>query len=224
MLFTREFLDEIKLSITPANIMSLLEEFGANPRFYNQTTIVARTICHNGDSHKLYYYLNTNTFHCYTNCGSFDIFGFIQKVLNLEFLQSIYYIINKFNLDYFIQSNEQLNDTYNATRKAEESYFNKHKKLNKNLNEVQVQHIELKEFNSDILNRFMYPIIKPWEREGISREIIESAQIGYYPGGGQITIPHYDKDNRLVGIRGRQLGEEETKIFGKYRQIGRAHV
>ena len=77
----------------------------------------------------------------------------------------------------------------------------------------------LKEYDSIILSRFMYPIISPWEREGISREVMKAAKIGYYPGGGQITIPHFDRDNRLVGIRGRQLGKEEADLFGKYRPL-----
>ena len=58
-----------------------------------------------------------------------------------------------------------------------------------------------------------------WERDGISREVLKNALIGYYPGGGQITIPHYDADGRLVGIRGRHVGEEEAAIFGKYRPL-----
>ena len=43
--------------------------------------------------------------------------------------------------------------------------------------------------------------------------------IGYYPATEQITIPHFDADNRLVGIRGRFLGADMADRFGKYRPL-----
>lgn len=48
--------------------------------------IIAETICHNktGGSHKLYYYPETQLFHCYTGCGSFDVFTLIEKQLKME--------------------------------------------------------------------------------------------------------------------------------------------
>lgn len=218
MKFSRDDLLKMKQSITAANIISFLEELGGKPRYYNTNVIISRTVCHDGDSHKLYYYINTQTFHCYTNCGTFDIFELVRKVFNMEFIQSIYYIINKFSLHYLIDEEED-NLSYNATRKIEEEYFKTHKRITQNKKEFQIQHIELPEFDDKILSKFLYPIIKPWEREGITREVINKANIGYYPGGGQITIPHYDQNNRLIGIRGRQLGQEEAEIFGKYRPL-----
>lgn len=218
MNFSKEDLTKLKEAITPANIISFLEELGGSPRYYNSSVIISRTICHDGDSHKLYYYLKTFSFHCYTNCGTFDIFELVRKIFNMSFLQSIYYIINKFSLQYLIDNDEE-NITYNATRKIEEKYFQTHKRIFDIQKDYQIQHIELPTFNEDILSRFSYPIIRPWEREGISRDVIRDAQIGYYPGGSQITIPHYDQNNRLIGIRGRQLGEEESLVFGKYRPL-----
>ena len=218
MQFSRDDLLKMKQSITAANIISFLEELGGKPRYYNTNVVISRTICHDGDSHKLYYYINTQTFHCYTNCGTFDIFELVRKVFNMDFIQSIYYIVNKFSLHYLIDEEED-NLSYNATRKIEEEYFKTHKRIAQNKKEFQIQHIELPKFDDKILSKFLYPIIKPWEREGITREAINKAEIGYYPGGGQITIPHYDQNNRLIGIRGRQLGQEEAEIFGKYRPL-----
>ena len=45
------------------------------------------------------------------------------------------------------------------------------------------------------------------------------ARIGFFPGGDQITIPHFDKDNRFIGLRGRTLIKEDAERFGKYRPI-----
>lgn len=218
-LFTREDLKEIKDLITHNHIFSFLEELNAEPKYINEKTIVSRTVCHDGDSKKLYYYIETKTFHCYTNCGTFDIFSLIRKVYNMDFIQSIYYAINSFHLPYSLFDKDFENSLSSNYRKAENDYFNFKKQINQKENSFAIQNVELKEFDEIILSRFMYPIITPWEKEGISREVMKSARIGYYPGGGQITIPHYDINGRLIGIRGRQLGQEEADLFGKYRPL-----
>ena len=219
-MFSKEELIEIKQYINPAHIISLLEELGGDPKYLNDNTIISRTVCHNGDSKKLYYYIATKTFHCYTNCGTFDIFQLIRKVFNMEFTQSVYYIINKFNIPIASYEESSFSLSYSHMRKVEEEYFKSKQIIRDKVDEgFSKGYVALKEFDDNILSRFMYPIIKPWEREGIDRTVIERAKIGYYPGGGQITIPHFDKDNRLVGIRGRQLGAEEAEMFGKYRPL-----
>ena len=74
-----------------------------------------------------------------------------------------------------------------------------------------------KEYDRSILEKFSYPRILRWEKEGISKEVSRRNLIGYYPGGEQITIPHFDENSRLIGIRGRTLGEEDAERYGKYR-------
>ena len=78
----------------------------------------------------------------------------------------------------------------------------------------------MKEYDDEILNRFNYGVkIRPWLDEGISQEAMDQARIGFYPGGDQITIPHFDSTGRFVGLRGRTMCEEEGKLFGKYRPL-----
>lgn len=79
--------------------------------------------------------------------------------------------------------------------------------------------VQLKDYNPVILTRFAYPRIAPWENEGISAEVCRKNIIGYYPGGEQITIPHFDENNRLIGIRGRYLSAEDADRYGKYRPL-----
>ena len=82
------------------------------------------------------------------------------------------------------------------------------------------QQIVLKEYDDDILTRFNYDLkIGPWLQEDITQEVIEHANIGYYLGGDQITIPHYDAAGRFIGLRGRTLCNEEGELFGKYRPL-----
>ena len=76
--------DLVKQQLDIEDISALLEELGGEPETYDDK-IVSKTICHNGNSHKLYYYNNTQLFHCWTNCGdSFDIFDLVSKVKDID--------------------------------------------------------------------------------------------------------------------------------------------
>lgn len=48
---------------------------------------------------------------------------------------------------------------------------------------------------------------------------MDNARIGFFPGGDQITIPHYDINNRFIGLRGRSLSKEDAEKYGKYRPL-----
>ena len=64
------------------------------------------------------------------------------------------------------------------------------------------------------MNIFNYDVkILPWLKENISQEVLDYNKIGYFPGGNQITIPHFDKNNLLIGIRGRALSKEDAEMF-----------
>ena len=54
------------------------------------------------------------------------------------------------------------------------------------------------------------------EKEGITQEVMNKRNICYDPKHCGIVIPHYDIDNRLIGIRERTL-IKENEIKGKYR-------
>lgn len=219
MIFTKEQIEQIRESLIPSDIVTLLNDIDAEPRFQSEKVIVSRTVCHSGDSRKLYYYIETKTFHCYTNCGTFDVFDLVRKVYDISFIEAVHFIVNKFGINVDFYEEEDFNDSYNIYRKAEEKYFNSHKNDEKEESKNKTETTRLKEYDKEMLSNFIYPIIAMWEREGIGREIIKDALVGYYPGGGQITIPHFDKDGRLVGIRGRHVGQEEAAIFGKYRPL-----
>ena len=86
--------------------------------------------------------------------------------------------------------------------------------------EIKNETVVLKEYDEKILSRFNYDLkIGPWLKENISQEAIKQAYIGFYPGGDQITIPHFDENGRLIGLRGRTLCADEGERFGKYRPL-----
>ena len=80
------------------------------------------------------------------------------------------------------------------------------------------QIIQLKNFNDNFLKFLPHPRILPWEKEGISPEIMNRNHICYNSSSQAIVIPHYDKDNNLIGIRERTL-IKENENNGKYKPM-----
>lgn len=91
-------------------------------------------------------------------------------------------------------------------------WINRLKSVKKNRREVPI----LSEISENILDTFYYAPHEDWLNDNISREALSRYEIGYYGLTNQIVIPHRDKDNRLVGIRGRYLDESDIERVGKY--------
>lgn len=207
-MYSKEDLEKIKNDLTMEQIEELLISLGAEPH-RQSNIIISRTVCHGGHSHKLFYYDNTKLFRCYTECSdTFDVFQLIMKVKeNIQLPQALRYILNFFNLT----------DTYNEINYEDTlSDWNVLKKYLKNNEQKEKQIVEFKFYEDTYLKHLPTPRILPWEQEGISKEVIKNKKICYNPSSQAIVIPHYDKDNHLIGIRERTLIKENEK-YGKYR-------
>ena len=211
--------DFVKGEVTLENIFNLLEDWGGEPEYTN-FGIVSSTICHNpvGEgSRKLYYYENSGLFKCFTGCdATFDLFELcikvhsIQKKEDLDLNDAVKYIAYWCGI-----SGEYIPEEKNNL--ADWDYFDK---KNKPMRTFSFKRPDGIIYNKDILSRFNYSVkIKPWLDEGITQEVMKNAGIGFYPGGDQITIPHFDCDGNLIGIRGRTLCKEEGEKYGKYRPL-----
>jgi hypothetical protein len=212
---------EIRASIESEDIFNLLTLWGGEPERAS-FGFISSTICHNppGEgSHKLYYYSNSQLFHCYTGCAepSFDIFQLFMKVSEiqqnreLDLNDAVRWIAQYLGISgtYQEEENEKLEDW---------KYLSNYDRIQRI--EIKENQGILKEYDTSILTRFNYNIrILDWEQEGIKPEVIRAANVGYYPGGNQITIPHYDQNGRLIGLRGRSLSEEDSERYGKYRPL-----
>lgn len=212
--------DEIKNRLTDEMIFDIVCDFGGEPKLTSQG-FVSATICHNhpGEgSHKLYYYNNTKLFRCYTECdASFDIFDLICKVMNLRAQNKTYglyyaikWVCKRFN--FTVQTDDE---EFFAPLDEWKTIERNSKIQSVDLND----NIELPEYDATILKYLPAPIIAPWVKEGITIDTLRRNNIKYYPPDEQIVIPHYDVNNRLVGIRGRALGQLEGEIYGKYRPL-----
>lgn len=212
---------EIRDQLSIDNIFELLHEWGGDPE-YTVFGIISATICHNepGEgSRKLYYYLNSGLFQCYTGCaGYFDIFELVRKIADIQWHEeydlndAVRWIARRFGISGTAIDDEDVNQLEDwkllaGYDRIQEAVYNK-------------QEIVLKEYDNKILNFLNYSLkIDPWLKEGISDEALKQAKIGYYPVGEQISIPHFDKDGRFIGLRGRALIKDEAEIFGKYRPM-----
>ena len=212
---------EIRESLTTDDIFDLLSEWGGDPE-YITNGILCSTICHNppGEgSRKLYYYENSGLFKCYTDCDcTFDIFeltikvALIQSNRQMDLNDAVRYIAYKFN----ISSSEKDIDDIGL---LDWQYLNNYEKVNDV--ELKAFNVQLKEYDDTIVKNFCDCgcSLTPWLNEDISSESLAAAHIGYNFAADQITIPHYDKDGKFIGLRGRTMCKEEAERFGKYRPI-----
>ena len=196
---------EIRESLSIENIFDILEEWGGEPE-YCPTGLIARTICHNNiidnPSRKLYYYENTKLFRCYTGCDEpvFDIFQLCIKVMNLQ--KNLHYDLNdavRWIAHRFGISGQEIDVPEEESLEDWKIFANYER-----VQDIQpgAPQITLEEYDPKVLSFLNYKVkIKPWLQEGISQEVLDYAKIGFYPGNDQITIPHFDKDGRFIGLR-----------------------
>lgn len=210
--------EKLKQELEIEQIYDLIEAWGGEPE-YITGGLISQTICHNrpGEgSRKLYYYENTKLFRCYTHCDeTFDIFELyvktskIQRNQEQELYDAMDFIASYFGINGVEAPNQDKQEL------EDWQVFKRHE-----LRAAGVTHdVSLPEHDKIILTRFSYPRIDGWEKEGISAETSRRNYIGYYPTKEQITIPHFDVNGRLIGIRGRTLAADEADRYGKYRPL-----
>lgn len=205
--------DEIKNSLSIEQIEDIVAELGGEPKSMG-SFLTCRTICHGGDSHKLYYYDNTKLFKCFTECDeTFDIFELILKIKkrngeDWSLYNAMIFVVNFFSLDFE-------RDFYNDTQSSPDwQFFSKWSKSQLSDNKQKI--VDLKIYDDKILSNLPQPRIMNWEREGITREVCLARNIRYDPKNYGIIIPHYNIDGQLVGIRERTVVKED-EIYGKYK-------
>lgn len=213
---------EIKEALTVNDINEVLQDWGGEPMLA-PFGIISATICHNppGEgSKKLYYYENSGLFRCYTGCADeiFDVFELyikVQKIqhnIECDLNEAVRAIAHRFGL-----SGTMVEDPQDKLKDWD---------LFSSYNRIQALEIQdkpvlnLKPYDDVILDRLNYDLkLTPWLNEGMTQEVLDLARIGYFPGGDQITIPHFDAEGNFVGLRGRIMSEEEGQKFGKYRPL-----
>ncbi|MGG1916002.1 hypothetical protein ABFY54_28780 [Priestia megaterium] len=195
--------NEVKEMLSDNDIMSLLQDLGAEPMAQG-SNIVCRTICHHGNKKKLIYFTDSKSFRCFTDqCGSMSIFDLVGRVMNLDFYNSFKYVCMKFGINYRgVASTSEVVDT---------SFIKKFKERK--------QIITINNLPKNILNTYYDLYHKTWVNDGISIRSMKKFGIKFSIADNQIIIPHFDIDNNLIGVRARNLKQEIVDEGKKYMPV-----
>lgn len=213
--------DKIRESLTTEDIHKILYDLGsAEAKQDNKGNPIYSTICHHSDSdnhiqknkHKLYYYAENHNFYCFSGCGNIsDIYELVIKVkeqqgFTFTFVEALKHVAELTNKHYSLSRD---GDKKNSDKVDDWSYLNRFKKRKKMTS-------ELPSFDESVLDVFLPYPHESWVNEGINHDVMQQSEIGYYFKSEAITIPHRDENGRLVGIRQRNLLQEDVDAGRKY--------
>ncbi len=206
---------DILASIELEDIKNFLESLGVDEieMHPEKGYLICPTICHNAlheeASMKLYWYQNNKIFKCYTECNeAMSIFKLYQKFIKINYGQDI----NYYEAEEYVK--KCLKHIIFAQKQTSSSFTLNLEKY-KYANNIP----QLSEYPKQLLTYFSQYYHPQWLKEGITKEVMNKFHIGFSIAQNKITIPHFDIDGRLIGIRARALEEEEIKECGKYRPV-----
>ena len=179
----------------------IMRRLGANKRGdrYN-------TICHNinGGGYNLAFNKETRSFCCFSECScSYSLLSLIKKHRELlgepcSTYQSLKWLCNELGIEFNFK--EKVKQVNTNIYKWQNTLLKYTKNKNKN--------IELRVYNKKILNYFPKIYHTDWIDYGISEEVLDKYNIGWYNYKQQITIPCYRQNGDLIGIRVRNMNPE----------------
>jgi len=206
-------IQDIINSITLDDVRVFLESLGVEQIaiYEDKGYLICPTICHNpldeAESMKLYWYQNNHIFKCYTECNeAMSIFTLYQKFMR----------INYHKVDF----NEAVDYVKKCIKHISISDRKKYK------SDIDFERYKfdsaipsLTEYPKAMLSYFL-PYHHPlWLKDGILPAVMDKFNIGFWNRENKITIPHFDINGKLVGIRARALNKEEVEECGKYRPV-----
>ncbi|EOU2097138.1 hypothetical protein C0L75_03195 [Clostridium perfringens] len=205
----------LKEKMQPEDVIKVMESLGADylPFKESGNEIQFLTVCHCGNSHKLYYYKDSKCFHCYSECGQMDIINIVEKVMNFNITYSISYICKILGWGYGSLFTEGFDDPVIIDNDEEilEKYRYKE--------DVVDLTRKFEVLDKNILN-FFHKLYHPsFYEDGISVSTMKKFGIRYDILEQRIIIPHFREDGELIAIRCRNLKQELLDAKKKYMPI-----
>lgn len=203
----------LKARLTVKDHKKIVQSLGI-PIFSENKTQV---IYYSGDKHvdalkgspKLYFYVDTGIYCGYSSGRSYDIISLVQTRLTLlgqecNFIKATDYILEICGIE---EEKVQRISKPNITDWSGLERF------------ITVRNggSLLPTYDKSILEAIPQQPCQEWIKEGISKETQELYQIGWYGREWGTTIPVYDNQYNLVGIRCRYWGQNSE--YGKYRPL-----
>lgn len=198
----------LKSQITEDGIISLMDSLGIPVVNSTQQYLIFPSACHHKEtfmSHKpkLYYYVNSQQFLCYSCNGRWDIISLIQHLKRCNFSESIDYICAVLGLK--------------ADKLEQDNSIDRWQEMRRWLSDGDIDSVKLPNYNQSVLSLFNPYYPKDWLEYGITKETMDKFHIGWYDRLACISIPVFFNGD-LVGIRGRFTKQRDCEN-GKYRPI-----
>jgi len=206
--------DELMELVTTEDVIDILKSFGSDEPIKdknNDNVLHFLTVCHGGDSHKLYYYKDSKFFICYTSCGSMSLYDLIMTINNIDYFESFKFLCKFKNITNFSQKKKGLHKKEKTNKDLDFLRLHLYKK--------EKPIIKLPSYNKYILNMFDDYIPLSWYKEGIKDELADIFQVKFYINQFKGIIPHFDIYGNLVGIRGRSFLQYQIDSGKKYMPI-----
>lgn len=203
---------KLKSSLKIKDYKKIVKSLGIPIFSENDKEIVYYTGDHNKDplkgSPKLVFYKDNKIFVSYTGNATYDIIGLVQKRLKLlgqkcSFLDSLKYIISTIEIN--IDEVKRIDSPHLCDWQSDYEKFIRFRSSGANL---QI-------YDDSILNQLDHSLPDKWIQEGISAETMKKFNIGFYPTYCQTTIPCFNREGELIGIRVRNWDSERIET-GKY--------
>lgn len=199
----------IKTQITDDDIIALMDSMGIPLVSANSQYQLYPSACHHSDwerhKNKLYYYVQSQRWHCYSCGGDWDTIGLVQHLRKCTFNQAVDYICHTLSI----------NATEVDTRQDVDNW---QRDLRRWLPNADIDEpAELTTYDPAILAAFdkLYPT--EWLEYGITRDSMDKFGIGWYARQACISIPVV-QNGKLVGVRGRYTRRQDIDK-GKYRPL-----
>lgn len=199
----------IKAQITDDDIIALMDSMGIPLVSANSQYQLYPSACHHSDwerhKNKLYYYVQSQRWHCYSCSGDWDTIGLVQHLRKCTFNQAVDYICSTLGI-----SATELD--------IRQDVDNWQRDLRRWLpNADYDESAELTSYDPAILSAFDHLYPTEWLEYGITRDSMDKFGIGWYARQACISIPVV-QNGQLVGVRGRYTRPHDIDK-GKYRPI-----
>ena len=199
----------IKAQITDDDIIALMDSMGIPLVSANSQYQLYPSACHHSDwerhKNKLYYYVQSQRWHCYSCSGDWDTIGLVQHLRKCTFNQAVDYICSTLGINAVEVVQDDMRDPWQRD-------------LRRWLPNADIDEpAELTAYDPAILSAFDHLYPTEWLDYGITRDSMDKFGIGWYARQACISIPVV-QNGQLVGVRGRYTKRQDVDK-GKYRPI-----
>jgi len=208
--------NEIKEKLSKEDITKIVMSMGsAEPKTDMNGDLIFQSVCHGSTSYKMYYFVDSKNFHCYTQChDNFDIYELVSRVhSNPSFIENVRYVADFFGFEFSSQRPKGFLREIKYTDDWDmiDRYNRIYDRINKEEEIIQDKH-----YNEHLLKLFSELYYCGWIEEGLSVESMQKYGILYRQSESEIIIPYREITGGLIGIRSRTLIKHKVDSGFKY--------